>query len=212
MKKIIALFLTAAVLWSLAACGKTPAQTNAGTQPIKDDKASTDTADHTPANTEKPTQSDPRNPGKADAETFAALTVRYFKEEIGSDLKTDFSSDGKTVFFYYGSDGTRIMYAVLEDANDISKGTTIRVDEAFARSLIQQGKASSGIVPLMPCGAAYLSLTEGKNVTVREVTELIADNWEADDFLSTSTVTYGYSAIAVTLVTDRGMFMICRAI
>ncbi len=32
MKKIIALFLTAAVLWSLAACGKKTAQTNAGTQ------------------------------------------------------------------------------------------------------------------------------------------------------------------------------------
>ncbi len=210
MKKIIALFLTAAVLWSLAACGKNHAQTTAGTQPIKDDKASTDTADHTPANTEKPTQSDPRNPGKADAETFAALTVRYFKEE-GSDVKTDFSSDGKTVSFYYGSTGTRIMYAVLEDANDISKGTAIHVDEVLARSLIEQGKAISGIVLMMPCGAAYLSLTEGKNVTVREVNQRIADNMDWDDYLTTSTVKYSYSALAVTLV-NKSIFMLCKAI
>ena len=137
-----------------------------------------------------------------DAETFAALAVRYFKKDLENDVRIVISSDKKKIRFYDAAvtdPDDYFMWVSLDSADDISDGIGAYFNNDLASEFIARGEVNNVIIMLTTCAASYLSLTEGKNVTMDEVVTLIGQNVEQGTSVTSSYFKYGKSHVSTSV-------------
>ncbi|MBQ5995435.1 MAG: zinc-ribbon domain-containing protein [Clostridia bacterium] len=150
-----------------------------------------------------------------DADTFASLAVRYFKNELENNVRTEISSDKKTIYFYdsgVSNSADYFMSVSLKEANNISYGISIYYDSELAGYFIEQGNVNTVLIMMSPCIASYLSLTESESVSLDKVAELLRQNVnELGNFGVGSYASYGQSTVSLTISNSQRLGWIVSA-
>ena len=175
-------------------------------EPTREAGTETGTSDGTaePGSADPAAEPDTQRFVGTDADTYAALTERYFREEHEDAVTPKNFGKGTQICFYdaptHASPDDYFMYVYPETVNDISDGIKICLDHDLEGASIRQKELDAVLTGITPCIAAYLSLTEGADVSLEEVADLFIRNArQADGGITGSDFAYGGSTVSVTL-------------